>query len=219
MDKNWKQILEKELSSSYMGELFSFLAKERSEYTIYPSEDLVFSAFFETPFDKVKVVIIGQDPYHGNGQAHGLSFSVLPGVSPPPSLKNIFKELSSDLHLLIPKTGYLLPWAKQGVFLLNSILTVRAGEPKSHHNQGWERFTDAVIDKLLQREDPLVFLLWGKSAEEKGARILRSQTHKVLIAAHPSPYSAKNFLGCRHFSKANEYLVSWGKEPVTWDLP
>lgn len=218
MDKKWKQILEKELSSSYMEGLFSFLTKERSEYTIYPSEDLVFSAFSETPFDKVKVVIIGQDPYHGEGQAHGLSFSVLPGVPLPPSLKNIFKELGSDLHLPLPKTGYLLPWARQGVFLLNSILTVRAGEPKSHHNQGWERFTDAVIDKLLQREDPLVFLLWGKSAEEKGAKILLSPIHKVLIAAHPSPYSAKNFLGCRHFSKTNEYLVSWGKKPIIWDL-
>ncbi len=216
MDENWKHILAKEFSSSYMEDLSSFLAKERAEYKVYPSEDLVFSAFSHTPFHEVKVVIIGQDPYHGEGQAHGLSFSVLPGVTLPPSLKNIFKEIAADLHIPRPESGYLLPWAKQGVFLLNSILTVRAKEPKSHHSRGWEIFTDAVVDKLLEREDPIVFLLWGKSAEEKGKKIIQSTRHKVLIAAHPSPYSAKNFLGCRHFSLANQWLMHWGKKPIAW---
>ena len=184
---------------------------------VYPPENLVFNAFAHTPYDKVKVVIVGQDPYHGAGQAHGLSFSVPRGVKPPPSLKNIFLELNQDLHVPVPNHGCLEKWADQGVLLLNATLTVRAGEPKSHHDKGWERFTDAVIDILAERKDPIVFLLWGKSAQEKGQRLIGTH-HAVLQAAHPSPYSATGFFGCRHFSKANALLQQWGKTPINWSL-
>ena len=219
IEKSWAAELKEELSLPYIQELKLFLKEEKEAgQVIYPSEDLIFSAFFETPFHKVKVVIVGQDPYHGPEQAHGLSFSVLPGVTIPPSLKNIFRELESDLQIPVSKTGCLLPWAKQGVFLLNSSLTVRAGEPGSHRKKGWERFTDAVIDKLLERQDPLIFLLWGKAAQEKGEKILASKIHKVFIAAHPSPYSVKNFKGCKHFSKVNEELKLRGQKPIDWDL-
>ena len=218
MDSTWTYELEQEFSSLYMKQLEDFLAKERSEFVIYPPSNEVFSVFEQSPFDKIKVVVIGQDPYHGQGQAHGLSFSVPSGIAIPPSLKNIYKELLEDLQIPMAKTGCLLPWAKQGVFLLNSILTVREKEPKSHHKQGWEKFTDAVVDRLIQREDPIVFLLWGKSAQEKGSKISLVERHKVFVAAHPSPYSASGFLGCRHFSKANECLLKWGKKPIQWDL-
>lgn len=218
LEKSWYEKLQNEINQPYIQELKRFLEDEKKAgKTIYPTEQLVFNAFLQTPFDQVKVVIVGQDPYHGPGQAHGLSFSVLPGVSIPPSLKNIYKELETDLGIRRPSMGCLISWAKQGVLLLNATLTVNAGDPKSHHGKGWERFTDAVIDILAQRPDPIVFLLWGKSAEEKCHKVMGSH-HAVFKAAHPSPYSATNFLGCRHFSKANEFLQKVGKEPVNWNV-
>ncbi len=218
IDETWAKELKEDFESPYMKQLDLFLEEDRARGEVYPPKEKVFAAFSMTPFDKVKVVIVGQDPYHGPGQAHGLSFSVPEGIPPPPSLKNIYKELKQDLDIPVSASGCLISWAKQGVFLLNSILTVRRKEPKSHHKKGWERFTDSVIDKLLQRKDPIVFLLWGKSAQQKCEKILSSDRHKVFIAAHPSPYSAHNFLGCSHFSKANECLLSFGKEPINWDL-
>lgn len=218
MEKSWKEKLEDEFKKPYIEELKLFLEKECRESLVYPPKEQIFQAFLDTPFDQVKVVIVGQDPYHGKGQAHGLSFSVLEGQKLPPSLKNIFKELKSDLGIEIPVTGNLTPWAKQGVLLLNATLTVREGLPKSHFEKGWEKFTDRVIDLLVAREDPIVFLLWGKSAQEKGAKILSNQRHQVFIAAHPSPFSVTGFLGCRHFSKTNQCLEKWGKKPICWDL-
>jgi uracil-DNA glycosylase len=218
LEKSWYEKLQNEISQPYIQELKKFLEEEKKAgKTIYPPEQLVFNAFLQTPYDKVKVVIVGQDPYHGPGQAHGLSFSVLPGISIPPSLKNIYKELETDLGIGRSSSGCLSSWAKQGVLLLNATLTVNAGDPKSHHGKGWERFTDAVIDILAQRPDPIVFLLWGKSAQEKCQKIVGTH-HAVFQAAHPSPYSATNFLGCRHFSKANEFLQKAGKEPIDWTV-
>lgn len=219
ISKNWNEKLQDEISLPYVQELKKFLEEERqSGHIIYPPEEHIFSAFSYTPYEHVKVVIIGQDPYHGPNQAHGLSFSVQENIPFPRSLKNIFQEISTDLKIPMPKTGCLIPWAKQGVFLLNSTLTVRKGEPNSHSKKGWERFTDAVVKKLLEREDPIVFLLWGKSAQEKGKMIFATQQHKALISSHPSPYSVSGFYGCKHFSKANNFLISWGKEPINWDL-
>ena len=216
LEKSWHERLKEEVEKLYIQDLKKFLRSEKEAgKNVYPPEDLVFNAFLQTPYDKVKVVIVGQDPYHGAGQAHGLSFSVPPGVTPPPSLKNIYKEINSDLGITPPKDGCLLRWAQQGVFLLNATLTVRAGEPKSHHGMGWERFTDSVIDCLVQKQDPIVFLLWGKSAQEKGHRAIGSQ-HAVFEAAHPSPYSADRFFGCRHFSKTNLFLQGVGKSPIDW---
>jgi uracil-DNA glycosylase len=191
------------------------VSEQESGQVVYPPQHLVFNAFLLTPYEKVKVVIVGQDPYHGAGQAHGLSFSVPPGIATPPSLKNIYKEIQTDLGVAPPQDGCLLHWAQQGVFLLNATLTVRAGEPRSHYGKGWEPFTDAVIRTLAKREDPIVFLLWGKSAQEKGSQV-RGTRHAVFEAAHPSPYSADRFLGCRHFSKTNQFLQSVGKSPIHW---
>lgn len=222
LEKSWHEVLKEELNLPYVQELKKFLEEEkRSGAAVYPPEDFVFNAFRHTPFDKVKVVIVGQDPYHGKGQAHGLSFSVQPGVTIPPSLKNIYKELIEDVKITPPKTGCLTSWADQGVLLLNATLTVREGEPKSHYGKGWERFTDKVIEKLAERKDPLVFLLWGKSAQEKVERVLvhANPHHLVLTAAHPSPYSAMMFLGCKHFSKTNKQLIEWGKTPIDWQIP
>ncbi len=223
LEKSWHVLLRSEISQPYIEELKKFLAKEKSEgQTIYPPEPLVFHAFARTPYEKVKVVIMGQDPYHGEGQAHGLSFSVPCGINPPPSLKNIFRELKDDLGIAAPRSGCLESWAEQGVLLLNASLTVRAGEPQSHAGKGWERFTDAVIGKLAEREKPIVFLLWGKFAQEKCGKILETSQnrHLILSAAHPSPYSASNgFFGCRHFSQANEALRKWGETPINWGLP
>ena len=221
LEKQWFELLEEEIRKPYIQELKKFLDEEKGRgYPIYPEESMVFRAFLKTPYDRVKVVIVGQDPYHGAGQAHGLSFSVLKGVSVPPSLKNIYKELALDLDLPIPNHGCLEPWAEQGVLLLNATLTVRAGNPRSHYGKGWEAFTDAVIAKLCQRKDPIVFLLWGKSAREKCDKVLSvtKHPHAVLSCAHPSPYSAAGFLGCRHFSKTNAYLKEWGKSPINWRL-
>jgi uracil-DNA glycosylase len=222
LEASWHHQLQEEVKQLYIQELKDFLAREKSENKlIYPPAPLVFNAFLHTPFPQVKVVIIGQDPYHGPGQAHGLSFSVPNGIPLPPSLKNIFSEIEQDLGIPPPKEGCLSSWAKQGVLLLNATLTVRAKEPTSHYGKGWERFTDAVIKQLIEREDPVVFLLWGKSAQEKLESILHHQKtrHAVLTAAHPSPYSAySGFFGCRHFSKTNAYLTQWGKSPIRWDL-
>ncbi|HEX2580149.1 MAG TPA: uracil-DNA glycosylase, partial [Rhabdochlamydiaceae bacterium] len=220
MEASWLDRLGSEFEKPYMRKLEAFLAEEHhSGAVVYPPFKQVFNAFCQTPFEKVQVVIIGQDPYHGPGQAHGLSFSVPKGVPPPPSLLNIYKELKSDLGLKIPTSGCLLSWAKQGVFLLNATLTVRAGQPRSHYGQGWEVFTDRVVQLLCERKDPLVFLLWGKSALEKFQHLEASGAsgHLVLTAPHPSPLSAHaGFLGCRHFSKTNAFLQKLGKQPIDW---
>lgn len=219
MEESWKYALQEEWSKPYMTELAAFLAQERSSgIPIYPPKQEVFSAFRYTPYNEVKAVIVGQDPYHGPNQAHGLSFSVKPQITSPPSLKNIFKELQADLGITLPN-GYLTGWASQGILLLNNVLTVRAHQPRSHAGKGWEVFTDAVVAKLCEREDPVIFVLWGKDAQEKCKHILASTTtrHYVLTAPHPSPYSASNgFFGCRHFSKINDLLKRQGKEPIDW---
>lgn len=213
--KNWHKLLEEEISKPYIKELKAFLDSEQ----FYPPDDLVFHAFALTSYDQVKVVIMGQDPYHGPGQAHGMCFSVPKGVPLPPSLKNIYKELEADLKIPPAKSGCLDSWARQGVLLLNATLTVRPNAPKSHYGKGWEQFTDAVIAKLAERKDPIVFMLWGSSAKEKCAHLLKTTHHVVLTAAHPSPLSAHaGFFGCRHFSKANEYLQKWGKTPIDWQI-
>ncbi len=221
LHKSWFEKLKEELESPYILSLKAFLKSEEERgSTVYPPKDLVFNAFKLTPFEDVKAVIIGQDPYHGAGQAEGLCFSVPKGVRVPPSLKNIYKELQSDLGFTAPNHGHLISWAKQGVLMLNATLTVRAKEPRSHYGKGWEVFTDSVVKSLCNRKDPVVFMLWGKSAQEKCERILDQQPHNhlVLTCAHPSPYSAEGFLGCRHFSKANEFLAKYGKTPISWSV-
>ncbi len=221
LEKSWYQVLLNELQKPYIKELKSFLDQEKKKgYIFYPPENLVFNALRKTPFKQVKVVIMGQDPYHGERQAHGLSFSVQRNIPIPPSLKNIYKELYDDLGISIASHGCLEKWANQGVLLLNATLTVRAKEPRSHYGKGWETFTDAIIEKLCLRKDPLVFLLWGKSAREKCETILNhlDHPHEVFVCAHPSPYSASQFFGCRHFSKTNNYLKKWGKDPIDWSL-
>jgi len=219
----WMQILEEEFSKPYFLQLQAFIANERlGNVPIYPASDLVFNAFQHTPPESVKVVIIGQDPYHGADQAHGLSFSVLPGVPLPPSLRNIFKELQSDVGFTPPAHGCLTKWANQGVLLLNATLTVRQGAPLSHQGKGWEHFTDSVIAKLLQRDNPIIFVLWGKWAEGKfhnNPFYPLHQKHFVLSAPHPSPFSAHSgFFGCRHFSKINAQLIANGLPPIDWQL-
>lgn len=220
IEESWKAALSGEFPKDYFRQLKAFLLQEKQKgETVYPPGGQIFNAFDSTPFDKVKVVILGQDPYHGRGQAHGLCFSVQRGIKPPPSLVNIYKELHSDLGFQAPAHGYLQNWAEQGVLLLNALLTVRAASPGSHRGKGWEQFTDAVIQKLNEDREGLVFMLWGKYAQEKGAHIDRER-HLVLTAPHPSPYSANSgFFGCRHFSKANAYLTSRGLDPVDWTLP
>ena len=225
LETSWQHQLQEELQKPYVTELAAFVEKEyaTAPVPVYPPKELIFNAFYQTPFDKVKVLIMGQDPYHGPGQAHGLSFSVPKGIKPPPSLQNIFKELETDVHIPKPHHGCLISWAQQGVLLLNATLTVRQGEPMSHHGRGWERFTDAAVRKLEERKDPVIFVLWGKSAQDK-CRFLRQEgipsRHFILTAAHPSPYSAHHgFFGCRHFSKVNEYLEKQKKEPIQWALP
>lgn len=203
-----------------MVELRGFLQSEiKKGKIIYPKPSQFFAAFNATPLDKVKAVIIGQDPYHGPGQAHGLCFSVQPGVRPPPSLLNIYKELKSDLGIEPVRHGYLMHWAEEGVFLLNSVLSVENGKPASHKKRGWERFTDKVIQVLNEKGDPKVFLLWGSYAQQKGLIIDRSK-HLVLESVHPSPLSAsRGFFGCRHFSKTNAFLIKNGISPIDWELP
>lgn len=215
---NWKELLGAEWDKPYFKELQSFLDQEYAEHTIYPPREEVGSAFRLTPYDAVKVVILGQDPYHGPGQAHGLSFSVKPGVKIPPSLRNMFKELEEDLGCPIPSHGYLEKWAKQGVLLLNTVLTVRAGEANSHKGMGWERFTDTVIQKLSEREQPIIFVLWGKPAQAK-LKLIDTSKHYIIQSTHPSPLSAhRGFLGSRPYSQINEQLVSLNEKPIDFCL-
>ena len=216
IEESWKEALIPEFSKDYYIRLTDFVRKEYHETTVYPPGKLIFNAFNLCPFDKVKVVIIGQDPYHGPGQAHGLCFSVNDGIQPPPSLVNIFKEINSDLGKPIPQSGNLTRWAEQGVLLLNATLTVRAHQAGSHQKRGWEEFTDAVIRKLAEEKSNLVFILWGSYAQKKGAFIDRNK-HLVLTSVHPSPLSAYNgFFGNHHFSLANDYLVKNGKTAIDW---
>jgi uracil-DNA glycosylase len=219
IDPSWKAHLGAEFKQDYFLELKKFLLDEKQAgAVVYPPGPLIFNAFNTTPFDDVKVVILGQDPYHGAGQAHGLSFSVLPGIKPPPSLVNMYKELRDDVGFRIPTHGNLEKWARQGVLLLNSSLTVRAGQPASHQGRGWERFTDAAVRSLNEGREGLVFLLWGRPAQLKGS-IIDPRRHHVLTSPHPSPFSAdRGFFGCKHFSKTNALLVQMGKTPVDWQL-
>ena len=215
---NWSTFIQEQ--QGYLQSTLDRVAKERAQgIDVYPQEDLVFAALETTPFDRVKVVILGQDPYHGPGQAHGLSFSVLPGVKIPPSLRNMYKELEQDIDGFIsPKHGFLQSWAEQGVLLLNAVLTVRDGEPNSHKKLGWERFTDKAIQALSQSREGLIFLLWGAHAQKKAALIDESR-HHILSAPHPSPLSARRgFFGCRHFSRANELLTQQKRSPIDWCL-
>ena len=218
LEKSWKDVLKIEFEKTYFKNLVSFLNSEKMKHEIYPEDSMVFSAFNHTPFEKVKVVIIGQDPYHGKGQANGLSFSVPDGVKIPPSLLNIFKELKTDLGFEIPLSGNLEHWAEQGVLLLNTTLTVRANEPGSHQKKGWEIFTDKVIELISEKRKNVVFLLWGKFAHEK-EKLIREDKHLILKAAHPSPLARGAFFGCRHFSKTNEFLAAKNTSPIDWDLP
>ena len=216
IEPSWKTALATEFSAPYWSALSDFVKQEYASTTVYPPPKLIFNAFDTCPFEAVRVVILGQDPYHGARQAHGLSFSVPDGTKVPPSLKNIYKELHDDVGKDIPQVGNLERWAEQGVLLLNATLTVRAGSPGSHQGKGWEQFTDAVIRKLSDEREHLVFMLWGNYAKAKGAYIDRTK-HLVLEAAHPSPYSAHSgFFGCKHFSKANEYLKKNGSTPILW---
>ncbi len=218
IEQSWKKVLNEEFNKPYFVSLKDFLLKEKTHYTVYPPGERIFAAFDHTPFDKVKVVILGQDPYHGPGQAHGLCFSVPHGIKPPPSLQNIFKEIHRDLGIPIPRHGNLEEWAKQGVMLLNATLTVRAHQAGSHQKQGWETFTDKVIRMLSEKKQHLVFLLWGNYAIQKSSMIDGSK-HLVLKTVHPSPLSvSRGFFGCRHFSKANEYLSENGIKPIDWNL-
>ena len=217
-DKDWAKIIEAEKDKDYYINLTAFLEKEYDNYIVYPRREEIFSALNYTSFKNTKVVILGQDPYHGEDQAHGLAFSVKMGTRIPPSLVNIFKELSNDLHIPKPGTGYLEKWAKQGVLLLNTVLTVRAGEANSHKKIGWEQFTDKLIVTLNNSDKPIVFLLWGRNAQEK-EKYLTNKNHLVLKAAHPSPLSAtRGFLGCRHFSRTNEFLRNNNIQEIDWSL-
>lgn len=220
MESSWKSVLKDEFTRPYFEQIVHFLKTEKmAGKTIFPPGSLIFNAFEQTPFDKVKVVLLGQDPYHGAGQAHGLCFSVQDGVAPPPSLINIFKEIQSDIGITMPsKKGNLTGWAQQGVLLLNAALTVRANEPFSHSKIGWAVFTDAVIQKISELKTGIVFLLWGKFAQEKQTLIDETK-HYVLKAAHPSPFSAdRGFFKCKHFSKTNSLLLQQGKDPVDWKI-
>ncbi len=220
IEPTWKAALNAEFEQLYFSEMVNFIKEEKAKGAIiYPPGSLLFNAFEKTPFDKVKVVVLGQDPYHGTGQAHGLCFSVPMGVKPPPSLVNIFKEIKNEFpDFQIPEHGNLEKWAAQGVFLLNAILTVKANQPASHSQIGWQKFTDAVIRKISAEKSGIVFLLWGKFAQEKAALIDDSK-HHILKAAHPSPFSAyAGFFGCKHFSKTNELLIQQGLPPIDWNL-
>lgn len=216
IESSWKELLAEEFEQDYFKQLADFVRQEYRNHQVYPPGPQVFSAFDYCPVEKVRAVIIGQDPYHGAGQAHGLCFSVSEGTAVPPSLQNIFKELKADLGVIAPGHGCLERWAKQGVLMLNATLTVRAGVPGSHQNRGWEKFTDAVIQQLNVRMEGLVFMLWGAYAQRKGAMIDRTR-HCVIESAHPSPFAAhRGFFGSRPFSRTNEYLVRKGKSPIDW---
>lgn len=220
LNEKWKEVLKDELKQPYIKELKKFLEKEYNEYTIFPPADLIFDAFRRTPFNNVKAVILGQDPYHKIGQAKGLAFSVPRGITIPPSLRNIYKALKNDIEdFQIPSHGNLSSWADQGVLLLNTTLTVRENQAGSHQKQGWERFTDKVIQLLSDKQEGIVFLLWGNPAQEK-AKLIDTSKHCILKAVHPSPLSAhRGFLTCKHFSKTNEFLMKQGKDPIDWQIP
>jgi len=218
IEESWREILQDEFNASYFKSIKEFLVEEKQKFTVYPPGGLIFNAFNLTPFPLVRVVIIGQDPYHGAGQAHGLCFSVPRGISAPPSLVNVFKEINVDLGIPMPKHGNLEKWARQGVLLLNATLTVRANQAGSHQRKGWENFTNAVITRLSKQRVGLIFLLWGKFAQDKES-LIDTQKHYILKAAHPSPYSAYNgFFGCRHFSKTNEILRRHGLPEIDWRI-
>lgn len=218
IEKGWYDALQQEFESSYFAGIKTFLIEEKRQHVVYPPSPLIFNAFNRTPFDKVKVVILGQDPYHGVGQAHGLAFSVPNGIQPPPSLQNIFKELHTDIGMPIPRNGNLERWADEGVLLLNASLTVRANIAASHAKIGWQQFTDAAIRALSEKKEHLVFMLWGNYAIAKEGLIDHSK-HLILKTVHPSPLSAsRGFFGCRHFSQANQYLINNGLEPVKWEV-
>jgi uracil-DNA glycosylase len=217
-DNAWDNYLQEEFNKPYYEELRAFLKQEYNTYTIYPDMHDIFNALKTTSYEKVKVVILGQDPYHGPNQAHGMAFSVKPGVTVPPSLKNIYKELNQTLGCFIPNNGYLVKWATQGVLLINTVLTVRAGVPQSHKGKGWEIFTDQVIKTLNSREEPIIFMLWGAPAKKK-RELITAKQHTILTAAHPSPLSAHNgFFGCNHFKAANEILSALSEAPIDWQI-
>lgn len=219
LQNDWDNLLKEEFKKDYYIKLREFLIEEYKNKTIYPNKYNIFEALKHTSYKDTKVLILGQDPYHGENQAHGLAFSVQPGVKTPPSLLNMYKELRDDLGCFIPNNGYLIPWADQGVLLLNTALTVRAGEANSHQKKGWEIFTDEIIKKLNEREDPVIFVLWGGNARKKKV-FIDSKRHYILEAPHPSPLSAhRGFFGCKHFSKINDILISLGKEPIDWQIP
>lgn len=218
VENDWNRVIGAEFDKPYYHNLMRFLKQEYTTNTIYPEKEEIFNAFLYTPYEKVKVVLIGQDPYHGSGQAHGLSFSVKPGIPAPPSLINIFKELNADIGVQIPEHGCLIKWAEQGVLMLNTVLTVRAGEAHSHKKKGWETFTNAVISAVNAKEEPVVFWLWGKPAESK-LKLITNTHHLVLIAPHPSPLSVyRGFYGSKPFSKTNTFLIQKGKAPIDWTL-
>jgi len=213
---NWKDIIRNEKRQAYYQPLREFLQQEYATQTIYPPKEQVFAAMHHTPFLDVKVAILGQDPYINPNEAHGMAFSVLPDARIPPSLRNIYKELEYDVNFIMPRSGYLMPWAKQGILLLNTVLTVRAGQSKSHANRGWETFTDNIIKSLNRHPNKIVFLLWGNSAKAKASLI--DTRHKILTAAHPSPLAGGKFFGCRHFSQANDFLQENGQSPIDWQI-
>ena len=218
IEPSWKELLQPEFDLAYFERLTAFVKAEYASQTIYPPAPLIFNAFDQCPLHQVKVVILGQDPYHGPGQAHGLCFSVNDGVAFPPSLLNIFKEIERDLHISSPLSGNLIRWAQQGVLLLNATLTVRANQAGSHQNRGWEEFTDAIIRRLADRNDNLVFMLWGSYAQKKAA-FVDANKHLILKSVHPSPLSAyRGFIGCGHFSETNKYLKSKGLKEIDWSL-
>lgn len=219
LPEDWSEVLKGALETPSFRKLERFVEEERRKHTVYPSEEELFAAFQLTPYERVRVLLLGQDPYHGPGQAHGLAFSVKPGVPLPPSLVNIFKELRSDLGVPLPTSGSLVPWAEQGVLLLNAVLTVREGEPNSHEGHGWEEFTDAVIRAVSAKPEPVVFLLWGNYARKK-RKLIDTQRHEVIESPHPSPLSASGgFFGSRPFSRTNEALMLRGQAPIEWHLP
>ncbi|WP_354640646.1 uracil-DNA glycosylase [Kitasatospora camelliae] len=218
LPESWREVLADELAKPYFAELAAFVAAERAEHQVFPPSGQEFSALAATPYDKVRVLVLGQDPYHDDGQAHGMSFSVLPGTKTPPSLRNIFKELDADLGIPAPAHGYLMHWAEQGVLLLNAVLTVRAHEPNSHKAKGWEKFTDAVIKAVSARDEPVVFVLWGNYAKKK-LPLIDTEKHVVVQGAHPSPLSAKLFFGSKPFSQIDAALEQFGTDAMDWRIP
>ena len=215
---HFKDIIEEESKKDYYKKLHEFVYKAYVEHTIFPDKKNIFAALKYTPYENVKVVILGQDPYHGLGEAHGMAFSVCPGIKIPPSLQNIYKELHEELGCYIPNNGYLMKWAHQGVLLLNSVLTVQKDLPASHRGIGWEAFTDKIIEEVNKKDEPVVFMLWGNFAKSK-ASLITNPKHLVLTCAHPSPFSARyGFFGCNHFKKANEFLKENGKQPIDWQI-